>query len=87
MKLEEFHITDSQKERIRVALEQHGYSEHDFEWIAAQMSFLSGEAHIPGTETMYVIYKPTGFRRMYDGVTWETEFEEDVKNQLFKPGS
>ena len=74
-------IPDSQKESARVALEKYGYSEDDFEWVR------SGQSHIPGEETVYVIYKPTGFRRMYDGANWETEFEEDLKNQIFKPGS
>ena len=67
-------IPDSQKARARVALEKYGYSEDDFEWVH------SGE-------TVYVIYRPTGFRRMYDGVDWETEFEEDLKNHIFEPGS
>lgn len=74
-------IPDSQKASARVALEKYGYSEDDFEWVH------SGESQIPGGETVYVIYRPTGFRRMYDGASWETEFEEDLKNQIFKPGS
>ena len=67
-------IPDSQKASARVALEKYGYSKDDFEWVD------SGE-------TVYVIYKPTGFRRMYERASWETEFEEDLKNQIFKPGS
>ena len=74
-------ISDSQKRSARVALEKYGYSEDDFEWVH------SGESHTPSDETVYIIYKPTGFRRMYDGANWETEFEEDIKNQIFKPGS
>lgn len=74
-------IPDSQKASARVALEKYGYSKDDFEWV------YSGERQIPGGETVYVIYRPTGFRRMYDGASWETEFEEDLKNQIFKPGS
>jgi hypothetical protein len=62
-------------------LENYGYSEDDFEWDR------SGQGHMPGGETVYVIYKPTGFRRMYDGASWEKEFEEDLKNQIFEPGS
>ena len=81
MKLDGFRISDSQKDNARVALEKYGFSEDDFEWVH------SGESHLPGGETVYVIYKPTGFRRMYDGVNWETEFEEDLKNQIFEPGS
>jgi hypothetical protein len=86
MKLDGFPISDSQKESIRVALEQYGYSEDDFEWVDTQGGSPSGKDLLPGAETMYVIYKPTGFRRMYDGASWETEFEEDVKNRIFKPG-
>jgi hypothetical protein len=74
-------IPDSQKRSARVALEKYGYSEDDFEWVQ------SGESQMPGGQTVYVIYKPTGFRRMYDGASWEREFEEDLKNQLFKPAS
>jgi hypothetical protein len=87
MKLDGFHVLDSQKESARVALEKYGYSEDDFEWVQTQDSTLGGEGHIPGAETVYVIHKPTGFRRMYGGANWETEFEEDLKNQIFKPGS
>jgi hypothetical protein len=86
MKLDGSRISDSQKESARVALEKYGYSEDDFEWVHTRDGFLSGEGHIPDG-TVYVIYKPTGFRRMYDGASWETEFEEDLKNQIFKPGS
>lgn len=86
MKSDKFRISDSQMESIRVALEQYGYSEDDFEWVDTQDGSRSGEEPIPGAETMYVIYKPTGFRRMYDGASWETEFKEDLKNRIFKPG-
>jgi hypothetical protein len=54
-------IPDSLFVSPRVALENYGYSEDDFEWVR------SGQGHMPGGETVYVIYKPTGFRRMYDG--------------------
>ena len=87
MKLNELRVPDSQKESTRSALEKYGHSEDDFEWIQTQDSFLSGEGRIPGAETVYVIYNPTGFRRMYDGPNWEIEFEEDLKNQIFKTGS
>ncbi|HEX5732128.1 MAG TPA: hypothetical protein VF131_04755 [Blastocatellia bacterium] len=87
MKPDGTRISDSQKGRARVALEQYGYSEDDFEWVRTQDSLISGESRPPGGETVYVIYKPTGFRRMYDGANWETEFEEDLKNQIFKPAS
>ena len=36
---------------------------------------------------VYVVYVPTGFRRMYTGTNWETEFEEDLRNQIFNLGS
>ncbi len=87
MKLDEFRISGSQKDRIRAALEQNGYSEDDFEWVETENAFRSGERPTTGTEAMYVIYKPTGFRRMYDGTSWPTGFEEDVRSQIFKPGS
>ena len=87
MKLDEFRISDSQKESARVALAKYGYSQDDFDWVDTQDSSLSGEDHIRGAETVYVIYKPTGFRRMYGEANWETEFEEDLKNQIFKPDS
>jgi hypothetical protein len=74
-------IPDSQKASARVAVEKYGYREEDFEWVG------SCESQKGGEETVYVIYKPTGFRRMYDGAGWETEFEEDLKNQIFEPGS
>jgi hypothetical protein len=86
MKLDGFRVSDAQKESARVALDKYGYSEDDFEWVHTQDSFLSGEGRIPDGETVYVIYKPTGFRRMYVGASWESQFEEDLKNQLFKPG-
>lgn len=87
MRLDEFRISDSQKESARVALEKYGYSEGDFEWVTTQDSYLSGEGRSPGAETVYIIYKPTGFRRMYSAANWDAEFEEDLKNQIFKPGS
>jgi hypothetical protein len=87
MKLDEFRISDSQKESASVALEKYGYSEDDFEWVHTQDRLLNEEGHTSDAETVYVIYKPTGFRRMYDGPNWETEFEEDLKNQIFKSGS
>ncbi len=87
MKLDGFRVSDSQKGSARAALEKYGYSEDDFEWIQTEDSLLGGEGRIPGTETVYVIYNPTGFRRMYDGANWETEFEEDLKNQIFKNDS
>jgi hypothetical protein len=40
----------------------------------------------PVAERVYVIYSPTGFRRMYDGANWETELEEDLKNRIFESG-
>ena len=87
MKFDGSRLSDSQKESARAAFEKHGYSEDDFELVHGQDSSSGGEANIPGTETVYVIYKPTGFRRMYDGTDWGTEFEEDLKNQIFEPGS
>jgi hypothetical protein len=75
MKLDRFNVPDSQKQTTKAAIEKHGYSEEDFEW-------LHGQSNIP-TESVYVIYKPTGFRRMYDGSQWEREFEEDLKDQIF----
>ena len=87
MKPDGFRIPDSQKASARVALEKYGYSEADFEWVHTQDSFINGESRLPRGETVYVIYKPTGFRRMYDGANWETEFEEDLKNHIFEPGS
>lgn len=87
MKLDGVRVSDSQKEDARLALKRYGYSEDDFEWVQTQDSFLSGEALTPGAETVYVIYKPTGFRRMYAGEDWETEFEEDLKNQIFSPSA
>jgi hypothetical protein len=74
-------IPDSQKVSARATLEKYGYSDDDFELVH------SGESHTPGGTTVYVIYKPTGFRRMYDGASWETEFEEDLKHHIFEPGS
>ena len=85
MKLDGFRISDSQKQSARVALEKYGYPEDDFEWVRAQDS--SGEGHTPDEETVYVIYTPSGFRRMYTGANWETEFEEDQRNQIFNLGS
>lgn len=87
MKPDGFHISGSQKESARVALEKYGYPESDFEWVQAQDNSLSRENHSPDAETVYVIYKPNGFRRMYDGGNWETEFEEDLRNQIFNLGS
>ena len=87
MKVDGFRISDSQKESARVALGKYGYSEDDFEWVHTQDSLSSGEGHIPNAETVYAIYKPSGFRRMYDGANWEAEFEEDLKNEIFNPGS
>jgi len=85
MKLDGFHISDSQKESARAALEQYGYSMDDFEWIPAEEPAHSEATDYAGT--VYVIYKPTGFRRMYEGAGWAIEFEEDLKNQIFKPVS
>lgn len=87
MKLDEFRISDSQKESARIALAKYGYSQDDFDWVDTQDSFLGGEDQAPDAEAVYVIYKPTGFRRMYGEANWETEFEEDLKNQIFKPDS
>ena len=87
MKLDEFRISDSQKESARVALEKYGYTEGDFEWVGTQDSSLGGEDRAPDAKTVYVIYKPTGFRRMYAEANWETEFQDDLKNQIFKPDS
>jgi hypothetical protein len=81
MKLEGFGISDSQKQSARVAVKKYGYPEYDFEWVRAQD--IRGEGHIPFEETVYVIYTPSGFRRMYTGANWETEFEEDLRNQIF----
>jgi hypothetical protein len=61
------------------ALEKYGYSEDDFELVRSQEGS-------QGAQPVYVIYKPTGFRRMYDGADWQTGFEEDLKNRIFKPG-
>lgn len=55
---------------MKLRVENYGYAEDDFEYIHGQ-----GE--------VYVTYKPTGFRRMYDEANWENEFEEDLKNQIF----
>lgn len=85
MKSDRFRISDTEMESIKFALEQYGYSEDDFELVDTQEGSRSEEERTPGAETMYVIYKPTGFRRMYDGANWETEFKEDVKNRIFKP--
>jgi hypothetical protein len=63
----------------RVALEKSGYSEDDFELVRSQEGSQGGQP-------VYVIYKPTGFRRMYEEADWPTGFEEDLKNQIFKPG-
>ena len=79
-------ISDSQGESARIALAKYGYSEDDFELVHEQEGFQSGDSNTPGAQTVYVIYKPTGFRRMYDGANWEADFEEDLKNQIFKPG-
>ena len=81
MKLEGFGISNSQKQSCRVALQKYGYPEEDFEWVRAQDS--SEEGNIPDEETVYVIYTPSGFRRMYTGANWENECEEDLKNQIF----
>lgn len=85
MKLDGFRMSDSQKQSAKITLEKYGYSWADFEWVRAQDS--SGEGHLPYEETVYVIYTPSGFRRMYTGANWETEFEEDLRNQIFNPGS
>ena len=82
MRLDGFRASDSRKEGIRTALAKHGYAADDFEWIHAEEP-ASGEPDQEGT--VYVIYRPTGFRRMYEGAAWEAEFEEDLKNQIFKP--
>jgi hypothetical protein len=85
MKLDGFSISDSQKQSARVSLEKYGYPEDDFEWVRTQDS--SGDGRIPDEEPVYVIYRPSGFRRMYTGSNWETEFEEDLRNQIFNLGS
>lgn len=87
MSLDGLRVPDTQKESARRALEQYGYSEEDFEWVQAQEGLQSGEGLTGGEQPVYVIYKPTGFRRMYDGPNWEAEFTEDLRNQIFKPGS
>lgn len=55
---------------MKLKVESYGYSESDFEWIH-------------GKDEVYLTYKPTGFRRMYYGEDWESEFEEDLKNRIF----
>lgn len=85
MKLDRFRVSDPQKETARAALEQYGYSMDDFEWIPAEEPAHSEVSDDAGT--VYVIYKPTGFRRMYEGAEWATEFAEDLQNQIFKPVS
>ena len=85
MKLNGFRISDSRKQSARIALEKYGYPEDAFEWVRTQD--MSGEGDIPDAEAVYVIYVPTGFRRMYTGTNWETEFEEDLRNQIFNLGS
>ena len=82
MQLDGFRTTDSRKESLRATLARHGYAADDFEWILAEEP-ASGEPDPTGT--VYVIYKPTGFRRMYEGAAWENEFEDDLINQIFKP--
>lgn len=79
MNLNELRFSESQKESVRVALEKYGYSEDDFDLVYSQESSQSAQP-------VYVIYKPTSFRRMYDGADWLAGFEEDLKNQIFKPG-
>lgn len=83
MKLDGFRVSESQKESARMALEQTGYSADDFEWIPAEEP--ADREATDDAGSVYVIYKPTGFRRMYEGATWATEFAEDLKNQIFKP--
>lgn len=73
MKPDGFHLSDSQRGSLKIAWEKYGYSEGDFEVLQGQTP----------EEAVYVTYKPTGFRRMYDGTSWKSDFEEDLKNRIF----
>jgi hypothetical protein len=59
---------------LHFSVVDYGHSEGDFEYVKDD-------------EAVYVIYKPTGFRRMYDAASWKDEFEEDLKNRIFNPPS
>ena len=87
MQVDAFYISDSRKERIKKALERYGYTEEDFEWTSTQDIAGSREDRPQGAAAVYLIYKPTGFRRMYSETSWEAEFEDDLRNQIFQPGS
>lgn len=79
MNSDESRTPNPQRMGAKIDLEKHGYSEGDFEWVGTEGSPLGG--------TVYVIYRPTGFRRMYQSANWEAEFEEDLKNDIFRSGS
>ncbi|HET9530487.1 MAG TPA: hypothetical protein VFQ92_09055 [Blastocatellia bacterium] len=74
-----------QKKSMKTILEKYGYFEDVFEFVRTEGGSLNEGG--PVAEKVYVIYSPTGFRRMYDGANWETEFEEDLKNRIFESGS
>lgn len=75
MGLDTLNIPDAQKDSARAVLERYGYSEDDFDWVSTDG---------PGPPSLYVAYNPTGLRQMYDLADWVSQFEEDLKNQVFK---
>jgi hypothetical protein len=84
MNLDALSLPDSQKAQVRSALQKHGYSEDDFDWVHTGPNYTTGEERLPGAEMLYLTHIATGFRRMYDISTWAEQFEEDFKNQVFK---
>ena len=85
MNSDQSRASNLQKESMKAILEKYEYSEGDFEFVPTEGGPLKEGG--PVAETVYLIYSPTGFRRMYDGANWETEFEEDLKNRIFESGS
>lgn len=84
MRLDALSLSESQKARARNALQKHGYSEDDFDWVHTGPSYATGEESLPGAEMLYLTHVATGFRRMYDLSDWTDSLEDDLKNQIFK---
>ncbi|HWP44839.1 MAG TPA: hypothetical protein VNO14_16455 [Blastocatellia bacterium] len=82
-------IRDSDPQRVstKIDIDKYGYSEDDFEWVRTEGGSPDEAQSSPGAQAVYVIYGPTGFRRMYDRASWQAEFEEDLRNDIFRSGS
>jgi hypothetical protein len=84
MRLDALSLSDAQKAQARDALQKHGYSEEDFDWVHTGPDIGTGEERLPGAEMLYLTHIATGFRRMYDISDWADSLEDDLKNQIFK---